>query len=66
MQSYWEEIKYKDGAFMKKGTQQMIDTRANQMYNPDPGDPYNPTQMESYINWGDAWDAADAYGLYYN
>ncbi len=52
--------------FMKKGTQQMIDTRANQMYNVGAGDPYNPTQMESYINWGDAWDAADAYGLYIN
>ena len=52
--------------FMKKGTQQMLDTRVNQMYNPDPGDPYNPTATMANLNWGDAWDAADAYGLYVN
>jgi hypothetical protein len=52
--------------FMKKGTQQMLDTRVNQMYNPDPGDPYNPTATMANLDWGDAWDAADAYGLYIN
>ncbi len=53
-------------AFMKKGTQQMLDTRVNQMYSPDPGDPYNPTATMANLDWGDAWDASDAYGLYIN
>lgn len=52
--------------FMKKGTQQMLDTRVNQMYSPDPGDPYNPTATMANLDWGDAWDASDAYGLYVN
>ena len=52
--------------FIKKGRAQMIDTRVNQMYNPDPGDPYNPTATMANLDWGDAWDAADAYGLYVN
>ena len=52
--------------FMKKGTQQMIDQRVNQTYNPDPGDPFNPTATMANLDWGDAWDAADAYGLYIN
>ena len=29
--------------FLKKGRAQMIDSRVNQMYNQDAGDPYNPT-----------------------
>lgn len=52
--------------FMKKGTQQMIDTRANQEYNVGAGDPYNPTATMNRLDWGDAWDDADAYGLYVN
>ena len=52
--------------FMKKGTQQMIDTRANQEYNVGAGDPYNPTATMAGLDWGDAWDDADAYGLYVN
>ena len=52
--------------FIKKGTQQMIDTRVNQMYSPDPGDPYNPTATMASLDWGDAWDDSDAYGLYVN
>ena len=50
--------------FIKKGRAQMIDTRVNQMY--DTGDPYNPTAEMATIDWGDAWDAADAYGMYLN
>ena len=53
-------------AFLKKGRQQMIDTAANAMYSPDPGDPYNPTATMANLDWGDAWDDADAYGLYIN
>ena len=53
-------------AFMKKGMQQMIDTRANQEYNVGAGDPYNPTATMAGLDWGDAWDDADAYGLYVN
>lgn len=52
--------------FIKKGRNQMIDTAVNTMYNPDPGDPYNPTATEASLDWGDAWDDADAYGLYIN
>lgn len=53
--------------FMRKGRQQMVDTAVNaQMNNPDAGDPYNPTAAMAAIDWGDAWDAADAYGLYIN
>ena len=51
-------------AYIKKATQQMVDTRVNQMYN-DP-DPYNPTATMATLDWGDAWDAGDAYGLYVN
>jgi len=51
-------------AYIKKATQQMIDTTANAMYN-DP-DPYNPTATMANLDWGDAWDDADAYGLYVN
>ena len=50
--------------FIKKGRAQMIDTRVNQMYQTD--DPYNPTATMEYLNVGDAWDDADAYGLYLN
>lgn len=53
-------------AFIKKGRQQMIDTAVNKMYAPDPGDPYNPTAAMNNLDWGDAWDDADAYGLYVN
>lgn len=52
--------------FIKKGQQQMVDTAANRMYDPDPGDPYNPTATMASLDWGDAWDDADAYGLYVN
>ena len=30
------------------------------------GDPYNPTATMASLDWGDAWDDADAYGLYVN
>ncbi|MFO1081739.1 MAG: hypothetical protein U1E23_14055 [Reyranellaceae bacterium] len=53
-------------AFIKNATQQMIDVRANQMYDNDAADPYNPTAEMANIYWGDAWDASDAYGLYLN
>ena len=36
------------------------------MYDPDPGDPYNPTADDGIIDWDDAWDDSDAYGLYIN
>ena len=36
------------------------------MYNQDAGDPYNPTATMAGLDWGDAWDDADAYGLYIN
>ena len=52
--------------FIKKGRAQMIDTRVNQMYNQDANDPYNPTATMASLDWGDAWDDADAYGLYIN
>ena len=52
--------------FIKKGRAQMIDSRVNQMYNQDAGDPYNPTAEMAGLDWGDAWDDADAYGLYIN
>ena len=52
--------------FIKKGRAQMIDSRVNQMYNQDAGDPYNPTATMAGLDWGDAWDDADAYGLYVN
>jgi hypothetical protein len=52
--------------YIKKATQQMIDTRVNQMYDNNNPQPYNPVQEDAFINWGDAWDAADAYGLYLN
>ena len=40
----------------------MIDTRVNQMYDNNDSDPYNPTATMANLDWGDAWDAADAYG----
>jgi hypothetical protein len=52
--------------FIKKGRQQMIDTAVNTMYNPDPGDPYNPTATMATLDWDDAWDDSDAYDLYLN
>jgi hypothetical protein len=52
--------------FIKKGRAQMIDSRVNEMYNQDAGDPYNPTATMASLDWGDAWDDADAYGLYIN
>jgi hypothetical protein len=52
--------------FIKKGRAQMIDSRVNQMYNQDAGDPYNPTATMAQLDWDDAWDDADAYGLYIN
>ena len=51
-------------AYIKSATQQMIDTRVNQMTADT--DPYNPTAEMASIDWGDAWDASDAYGLYIN
>lgn len=51
-------------AYIKHATQQMIDTRANQMY--VDSDPYNPTAAMASIDWGDAWDVSDAYDLYIN
>lgn len=50
--------------FIKKGRAQMIDSRVNQMYQSD--DPYNPTATMANLDFGDAWDDADAYGLYIN
>ena len=50
--------------YIKKATQQMIDTRVNQMYQTD--DPYNPTATMAHLDWDDAWDDSDAYGLYVN
>jgi len=52
--------------FIKKGRQQMIDTRVNQMYDNNDPDPYNPAATMANLDWGDAWDTADAYGLYLN
>lgn len=52
--------------FIKKGRAQMIDSRVNQMYNQDADDPYNPTAEMAQLDWGDAWDASDAYDLYLN
>jgi hypothetical protein len=51
-------------AYLKKATSQMIDTRLAQL-NQD-NDPYNPTQMDSWMQWDDPWDVSDAYGLYVN
>jgi hypothetical protein len=53
-------------AYIKKATQQMIDTRVNQMYDNNDPDPYNPTATMANLDWGDAWDDSDAYGLYVN
>jgi hypothetical protein len=50
--------------YLKKATDQMIDTRVAQL-NADT-DPYNPTQMDSWMQWDDPWDVSDAYGLYVN
>jgi hypothetical protein len=52
--------------FIKKGRAQMIDSRVNQMYNQDAGDPYNPTATMATLDFDDAWDDADAYGMYLN
>jgi hypothetical protein len=52
--------------FMKKGRQQMIDTIANKAYDNNDPDPYNPTATMANLDWGDAWDTADAYGMYLN
>ena len=52
--------------YIDKATQQMIDTRVNQMYDNNDPDPYNPTQEMNSLDWGDAWDVSDAYGLYLN
>jgi hypothetical protein len=52
--------------YIGKATQQMIDTRVNQMYDNNDSDPYNPTQEMNTLDWGDAWDVSDAYGLYIN
>jgi hypothetical protein len=53
-------------AYIKKATQQMIDTRVNQMYDNNDPQPYNPAATMANLDWGDAWDAADAYGMYLN
>ena len=53
-------------AYIKKATQQMIDTRVNQMYDNNDPQPYDPASTMATLDWGDAWDAADAYGLYLN
>jgi len=52
--------------YIKKATQQMIDTRVNQMYNSGDSDPFNPTATMATLDWDDAWDDSDAYGLYIN
>ena len=52
--------------FLSKGRAQMIDNRVNQMNNINEDDPYNPTADMATIDWGDAWDVADAYGGYIN
>lgn len=53
-------------AYIKKATQQMIDTRVNQMYDNNDPDPYNPTATMATLDWDDAWEDSDAYGLYLN
>jgi hypothetical protein len=53
-------------AFIKKGRQQIIDTIANKAYDNNDPDPYNPTATMANLDWGDAWDTADAYGMYLN
>ena len=50
--------------YLKNATDQMIDTRVAQL-NQD-SDPYNPTEMQNFIEWDDPWDVSDAYGLYVN
>ena len=44
-------------AYIKKATQQMIDTRVNQMYDNNDPQPYNPTATMANLDWGDAWDS---------
>ena len=61
-----QQMKASYDAYIKKATQQMIDTRVNQMYDNNDTDPYNPTATMAGIEWGDAWDTADMYGLYLN
>jgi hypothetical protein len=51
-------------AYLKKATDQMIDTRLAALKQDN--DPYNPTQMQNFIQWDDPWDDSDAYGLYIN
>jgi hypothetical protein len=50
--------------FIKKGRAQMIDSRVNDMYKDS--DPYNPTATMATLDFDDAWDDADAYGMYLN
>ena len=52
--------------YIKKGRQQIIDTIANKAYDNNDPDPYNPTATMASLDWGDAWDASDAYDLYLN
>jgi hypothetical protein len=52
--------------FIKKGRQQIVDTIANQAYDNNDPNPYNPTATMANLDWGDAWDVADAYGMYLN
>jgi hypothetical protein len=52
-------------AYIKKATQQMIDTRVNQMYDNNDSNPYNPTATMATLDWDDAWDDS-GYGLYMN
>ena len=45
----------------------MIDSRVNQMYNQDAGDPYNPTADHGAASTGATpGTTSDAYGLYIN
>ena len=52
--------------YISKATQQMIDTRVNQMYDNNDPQPYDPVSTMNNLDWGDAWDASDAYDLYLN
>ncbi|MBV8189272.1 MAG: hypothetical protein JOY64_09015 [Alphaproteobacteria bacterium] len=50
--------------YLKNINEQMISVPANELGKDS--DPYNPTQMNNFIQWDDPWDDSDAYGLYIN
>jgi hypothetical protein len=50
--------------YLKNINEQMISVPANELSGSR--DPYNPTQMQNFIQWDDPWDDSDAYGLYIN